>query len=180
MTREALEYVRFTEAEMAAKPDGLDLRSLEFDSRIVRFLKPIQRRRVHRVLRLAGAVRAAAARHRDQLTHSAGILTFAIENKEPESFVRLGMIIQRTLNELSREGVQSMSVLSGLYLLDVMGSNPEIFSRREMRTLIRSRDQLETLFDRPEGDIVFVVRVGYGDPPSVYQRRRPVEDLILD
>jgi len=180
MTREALEYVRFTEAEMAAKPDGLDLRSLEFDRRIVRFLKPIQRRRVHRVLRLAGAVRTAAARHRDQLIHSAGILTFAIKDKKPESFVRLGMIIQRTLNELSREGVQSMSVLSGLYLLDVMNSNPEIFSRRQIRTLRHSREQLERLFDRPEGDIVFIVRVGYGDPPSVFQSRRPVEDLIVD
>lgn len=179
MTREALEYVRFTEDEMIAKPEGLDLRSLEFDPRIVRFLKPIQRRRVHRVLRLVGAVRAAAVRHRDQLTHAAGILTFAIDDKDEASFVRLGMIIQKTLNELARAGVHSMSVLSGLYLLDVMGSNPEIFSHHEIRTLRRAKDRLEKIFGRSERDIVFIVRLGYADPPTVRQHRRPAEELIV-
>jgi hypothetical protein len=73
-----------------------------------------------------------------------------------------------------------MSVLSGLYLLDVLESNPEIFSRREIRTLRRASARLEEFFDRGEGDVVFAVRAGFADPPTVLQQRRPVEELILE
>ena len=79
-----------------------------------------------------------AAHHRRNLEASAGVVVYSIDNKDEAAFVRLGMVVQRTLNRLARVGVQSMPVLSGLYLLDVRGSNPEIFSRRETRILHRS------------------------------------------
>jgi hypothetical protein len=143
-------------------------------------LGPIQRRRVHRILKLFGMVRAATRRHHEQLLASSAIVTYAIEDREPASFVGLGRIIQRTLNTLTDLGVQSMSVLSGLYLLDVLRTNPEIFSRAETRTLMRTRQAFEQFFDRSERNLVYIVRVGYSDPPAVRQRRRPVEELILE
>ncbi len=179
MIREALEYVRFSEEEMAARPEGLDIRTLELDPRIVPLVRPIQRRRVHRLLKLAGVVGVASRRHREQLEASAAILTYAIEDRDPASFVGLGRIIQRTLNELSRADVASMAVLSGLYLLDVLQSNPEIFSRRETRALIRAKEALERFFELPERNIVFIVRVGRAQRPEVRQCRRPVEELLL-
>jgi hypothetical protein len=179
MTREAIEYIRLDAAEMAAKPEGLDVRTLEFDSRIVKMLGPIQRRRVHGVLKLLGMVRMATRRHHEQLLKSSAIVTYAIEDREPASFVGLGRIIQRTLNSLTEMGVESMSVLSGLYLLDVLRTNPEIFSRAETKMLMRTRQAFEEFFDSSERNLVYIVRVGYADPPSARQRRRALEELIL-
>lgn len=179
MTREALEFIRRCEAEMRAKPEGLDVRTLELGEPIVSMLGSIQRPGGHRLLKLLGMVRAATRRHHQQLVHSAAILTYAISDRQPQSFVALGRIIQHTLNTLAESGLESMSVLSGLYLLDVLRSNPEIFSRRETQRLVRARRALEQLFATPEEHIAFVVRTGFAAPPSFRQLRRPVEELLL-
>jgi hypothetical protein len=180
MTREALEYIRFTEEEMHAKPEGLDLRTLEFEPRAVRLMRPLERRRAHRLLSTFGAVRIAARRHREQLVNSAGILTYTLQDREPADFVTLGMVIQRTLNRLALAGVQSMSVLSGLYLLDVLGSNPEIFSRRELRLLRRARVEIADFYGVPDRDVVYIVRAGFAEEPAHRQSRRPVAELLLE
>jgi hypothetical protein len=179
MTREALEFIRRSEAEMRAKPEGLDVRTLELGDSIVSMLGSIQRPGGHRLLKLLGMVRTATRRHHQQLVHSAAILTYAISDRQPHSFVGLGRIIQRTLNALAESGLESMSVLSGLYLLDVLRSNPEIFSRRETQRLSRARRALEQFFATSEENIAFVVRTGFAAPPSFRQLRRPVEELLL-
>ncbi|MCK5376688.1 MAG: hypothetical protein KAJ97_06385 [Acidobacteria bacterium] len=180
MIREAFEYIRLTESEMQERPEGLDVRTLELDPRIARLVPSIRDRRIYWLVKCLGVAGRVAARHRANLEASAGIVVYAIDDKDEAGFVRLGMVVQKTLNRLARLGVQSMPVLSGLYLLDVLGSNPEIFSRRETRILHRSRDEIEQFFGRSERDIVFVVRVGYGDPPRYRQGRRELEDLVLD
>jgi hypothetical protein len=107
-------------------------------------------------------------------------VTYAIEDRRPEDFVRIGRVIQRTLNALARAGVSSASVLSGLYLLDVLGSNPEIFSRREIRVMARARAALERFFATSARNIVYIIRIGVSDPPTARQGRRPVDELLLE
>jgi hypothetical protein len=179
MAREALEYIRFSESDRVRRPEGLDVRTLEYSERFAGLLRLIQRPRVYRVFKLLGAVRIASRRHRAQLRQSAALITYALARASDEAFVDLGRRIQHTLNELTAQGVHSMAVLSGLYLLDVLRTNPEIFSGRQLRTLHRAKSRLEAFFGIEEQHVVFIFRTGFADAPSARQGRRPTSELLI-
>jgi len=110
---------------------------------------------------------------------TAGYLVFTVSNEKDATYVELGRKIQRSLNELTRLGLASHSMLSGLYLLHLCFENPEIFSTSAKNTLLVCRQDLERMFGVPDRHIAFIVRFGYPSAPVALTPRRPVASLLL-
>lgn len=106
-------------------------------------------------------------------------LVFTVSNEADSTYVDLGRRIQRSLNELTRLGLDGQASVSGLYLLHLCFENPEIFSSSAKNTLLVCRQDLERMFGLPDRHIAFIVRFGHALRPVPLTPRKPIAALVM-
>lgn len=176
---EALEFIRVGREENERHRDGLDADTLALPPRLRRLL-PLLRRHP----RWVGAVAPFTGhfhrlRQRAFLQGQSGFIAFTTGAGDPAAFVEMGRRIQRTLNALSRAGLDAQCLLSGLYLLHLAFENPEIFSAEEARTLLTCRRDLELLLGVPDHRIAFLIRLGRAERPAPESLRKDLSAFLL-
>lgn len=176
---EALEFIRVGREENERHRDGLDADTLALPDRTRRAL-PFLKRHPHRVGWLAPFFRHFhRRRQREFLRGQSGFIAFTTGTVDAASFVEMGRRIQRVLNDLSRRGLDSQCLLSGLYLLHLAFENPEIFSAEEARTLLICRRDLELLLGVPDHRIAFLIRLGKAESPAPESLRKDLSAFLL-
>lgn len=177
--REMLHYIRFTPLDNLKNKDFLDSRLLDLKKNKLFLMRILKNRNVHNLLTLLGIMKIVKKRQHKKLSTSSGIITFIIDKKENKNFVNLGIAIQDMLNRLEEINISSMSELSALYILDVLNSNPETFSNKELQKIALGTEKLERFFKTKEEQIVYMIRIGHGKRPTLMSYRKNIEDLIL-
>lgn len=177
---EALEFIRVGREENERHRDGLDADTLFLPAGTRRAL-PFLKRHPRRVSWVAPYLRHFhRRRQREFLRGQSGFIAFTTGTADAASFVEMGRRIQRVLNELSRRGLDSQCLLSGLYLLHLAFENPEIFSAEEARTLLICRRDLELLLGVPDHRIAFLIRLGKAETPAPESFRKDLPAFLLD
>lgn len=177
---EALEFIRVGKEENERHRDGLDADTLSLPPRTRRAL-PFLKRHPQRLGWLAPLFRHFhRRRQREFLRGQSGFIAFTAGAMDPAAFVEMGRRIQRTLNALTRQGLDTQCLLSGLYLLHLAFENPEIFSAEEARTLLLCRRDLELLLGVPDHRIAFLIRIGRAASPAPESLRKDLTAFLLN
>lgn len=177
---EMVRFIRMDEKDSEKNGDLLDIRTLELNTTNRFFLMLFSRvRKLFYFFKLLGYSRIRAKDHRRHLENSGALLTFLIKDRSHLGFVQLGRLIQRVMNFLQAEGWHSMPVLSGLYLIDVLQENAEVFSLKEMETIRYCQGRLNGMFSAAGEKPAFMIRTGLGEAPSMRSFRRNIDRFLL-
>lgn len=181
---EALKVFRLTAHEINNRRDLLNTETLfsyrhsETVMKVLRF-SPFSRF-LFLILKSLGHHRRLANQHIKLLRENGTMIMFVVKERDYKSYIRLGRIVQRILNELTRRGLASMSALGGLSLIDISKKHPEIFSKKQIQDIAKTNEQLEKLFDTSTQKIAFIVRSGIAPPPKERASRRELHSFILE
>jgi len=184
LVREVMPYVRTDLADIEAHRDRLDIRTLELGPFAVR-LAALSKRYptffgwfiAFFSLFVAGQVQRRLAR---TWAESGALLVFSIRDRSQHSYVSLGRVVQRILNSLTAQNVQTFTVVNGLYLFELLKENLEIYSNSDQRALLRYQYELQSFLGFGDRRLALFVRAGYGEAPAVRARRRPVKSFFID
>ncbi len=184
LLREVLPYLRADEAEVATTRDRLDTRTLGLDTLTVRIIR--WSKHFPRLMAFFFAVfsmftsRHETSKATKTLQASGALIAFSIRARDQSSYVSLGRVAQRILNTLTAQNVQSYTIVTGLYLLDLLKENLEIYSNREQRLLLRIQYEFQSFFGFADRRLALFIRAGYAEPPAFRSLRRPVESFYVD
>lgn len=183
MIEEVLPYIRIEENEIETARDRLDVRTMELNPTSLKLLKFAKKYRkaaslLYTILNYLGVT--PKKKFAKILMQSGALIAFSIQKRDQESYVHLGRIAQRVLNNLTAENIQTYTIVSGLYLLDLLKENLEIFSEKEQILLLRYQYDLQSLFNFTDRRIALFIRAGYADPPRYRSIRKHAADVIID
>lgn len=184
LMREVVYYLRFGAVENQNARDYIDVKTLGFSNGVIAVLhlwdRLLKSRIFYWISIALGFHKQLIAKYHDLLKKTGSLLCFAIQERDYRSFIRLGRIIQRVLNELSKNGFAAMPILSGLYLFDVLQENEEIFSKTQIRRLRQLKHNFDDLFLPSGKKIAFILRAGKADNLAVRSLRKPISYFIID
>lgn len=178
---EVFNFIRYCPGEVQQYRDRLYIETLELPPIVVAYMKLVKSRLyLHELAKRFGFVHIAKLHQKKLLCGSGAIVTFLLRDRSFPRFVELGMVVQRAANLLAKHGLASMSVLSELYLFDVLSENPEIYSNQELRTLEKCRQLLSQFYGSPDRKAVYILRAGFAAPPTQRSNRKELKELILE
>lgn len=177
---ETLRYIRWDPSEIEREKDLLDVRRLNsFSTQTTQLLQSRQKKIAHRIAKLIGTPRRIKKQYKDIYSSSGSFLIFTLEERNSSNLIQLGQQIQCVMNELTRLDLASAPIANGLYLLDLLRENTEIFSNSEKNTLLNCKFELEEFFDMRDRKIVFVLRTGYVNSVISPTLRKPLCELTI-
>lgn len=176
---EAVEFIRFNEADARAHGDYLRVESLVMTPAMIFLIRVLWRLHgLYYFAKVFGMLEKIYTQQTRIINNSGAIVVFLIQKRECKNFIDLGIMVQEICNELTRLGVACMPVLSGIYLHDVLFENPEILSNSEKNVIINSFRQIDDLLKIQDQRIAYVLRIGYSDVTPSPTIRRDIHQLI--
>lgn len=183
MLEEVVPYIRTDVNEIEKERDRLDVRAMELSNSAIGLIQYAKKNPkiaslIYLWLKRLGLVSKNA--FKKKLVQSGALIAFILERRDQETYVNLGRIAQRILNTLTAQNVQTYTLVSGLYLLDLLKENLEIYSKEEQNLLLRHQYDLQSLFDFTDRRIALFIRAGYAAPPKIRTLRKNVDELMVD
>lgn len=187
LMKEAMAYMRISEEESDQHRDHLDARALSIYSSSIRMVKKIMvkyplfvARTFYHFLKSTGHYEAMAAEHVKLLRKNGTMFVFMIKDRDYLSYIRLGRVVQRILNDLARRGLASMPLISGFCLLDLLKTHKNIFSKKQREQIEKAGHDLDLLFDLSNQKIAFVIRAGIAELAPPLTARRDLQSFLLE
>ena len=181
MFQESLNYIRFSAAEVNKHKDLLDARNLSMSNYAIKLLQKCKSNKYwHYLVHLIGKVKQHKLETKEKFINSSALVSFSIKTRSYENLVKAGATIQHLMNSLSKEGIASMPILSGIFLFEVLAENPEIFSDKHKNTILNCKWDLEQFFKLQQNQkkLVFLLRIGYANQVKHPSQRKNIADLL--
>jgi len=182
LVEEVLPYVRIDTKEIESCRDRLDIRAMGYDPfslKVVQMAKKYPNL-VYLAQQAFTKLGGQTRKFKRSLTQSGALIAFSLAARDQKSYVSLGRILQRTLNFLTEKNIQTYTIVSGLYLLDLLKENLEIYTEREQVLLLRHQYDLESFFNFPNRRVALFVKAGYADAPKYRSLRKQVQNVMID
>jgi len=182
LVKEVLPYVRIDEKEVEEHRDRLDVRTMNYDPFSLSLIKMAKKhpQLFYFAHQLFSRLGVQARKFKRSLIQSGALIVLTINEHDQGGYVNLGRTTQRILNVLTGYNVQTYTMVSGLYPLDLLKENLEIYSHREQVLLLRYQYDLQSFFNFTSRKISLFIKAGYGDPPLFRSVRKRVEDVMLN
>lgn len=183
LIEEVLPYVRVDQGEIEEHRDRLDVRAMEYDAigtRLIRWAKKYPQLMfwVHQAFLSFGF--SSRKKLAKPLNQSGALIALLIRDRDQNAYVNLGRTLQRILNRLTEQNVQTYTVVSGLYLLDLLKENLEIYSEEEQIALLRYQYDLQSFFNFHDRRVALFIKAGYAVPPRFRTLRKRVQEVMLN
>ena len=182
LVSEGLQCIDFDIQENQRYRDRLDANGMGFGPLAISLMRETKSLPVlfalFRVTGMLSLFICLLARPKKLLMRSGALISFSLKERSYKDYINLGIVIQAIANKIAAHNPASMPLLSGLYLLDILGENPEILSNAAKRTIRRSFNEMNKLLPSQGQRVSFGMRIGYPDriPPKTV--RRNILDLI--
>jgi hypothetical protein len=183
MLEEVLPYLRTDEKEIALYRDRLDARTLDLDAGALKMMKIAKRnpKVMSFIYTFLGRLGLTSKKEFEKkIIKSGAMISFLLKKRDQQTYVNLGRVAQRILNNLTAQNIQTYTMVSGLYLLDLLKENLEIYSKREQLLLLRYQYDLQSLFDFTDKRIALFIRAGYAAAPQLRTLRKSVREVMID
>lgn len=181
LVEELLNNIRWDQDDNEKHRDLLDIETLEVSRGSRLAMKAIHVfRPIYWVLRIFGFCGMVVRKQRKTIHQAGALIVFTMRRWSPDDMVHLGGLIQQTMNELNRADYDSVPLVSGLYLMDLLRENREIFTNAQALRILLGRNELEDILRIHDGRrVAFVLRVGRKISAPVQSLRKPLADVMV-
>jgi hypothetical protein len=170
----------WTEDEVRARPDGLDVATLELDATDLAGLRLAGQWRVMEALAHLGGGRALEDLSRGLITSSSAVGLVSVPGTDRNAYFAAGRAVQRTWLTATALGlaIQPVTVLPYLFARLDRGTG-DCLAERSRTELAGLRPRFTRLFrTRPDHAEAFLFRISVAGPPTARSLRRPLEDVL--
>lgn len=178
---ELVAELRWSEAEAAARGDGIDVATLEMSAAELIGVRLAARPDVAAFLRAEDRGRAlAGGRTRAQIESASAVGLLSVDSDRPEDWLRAGRAMQRVWLEATRLGLGFQPVGVVLYMGQMLDAPAgAVFTPRERAVLAAQQAERATLFPESRGRVAAMLfRLARAPRPGARSLRRPLAEIL--
>jgi len=165
-------HISWTPEQDAQKSIGFYIKTLELRSEQLKAFKIFRNWKLLKILNLFGASRFVAKENSKLYGTASAFAAITIPDKNEESFVDAGMVLERLWLTASAMGL-SVQPMTGLLFLNlgIEAGDGQVISKKHKKLISANYERLKKVFGVNNSHVVMMLRIGKSDKPSARSSR---------
>jgi hypothetical protein len=178
------EHVTWTKKEDTEKRVGFYIKTLGLPLPAQKLFKLFSNWGIMIFLKKVGFPAVIGKQNADTYSAASEIIMLSISQDTPESFIKVGMLMEKIWLECTRAGVSVQPLAGTLFMRFFIAENKtaeKIFSVKERALITDAITKAEEIGRKKEASqtIAFMMRLGYGIAPEARSSRYPIQHFLV-